>query len=377
MTPQEFEEFLRRQNNQSEMPDPNSYGDYLDTLATEDPEKMVSQIPKAGYAEQAMPQPRALASKPAVSNDGTSDIVKSFLMSRQAPEQNNDMEFMREGYRTMGQNQLNAQLGKSFAQIGQGISGADKVDTSVFDDLNKNAGQAVEMGASLNKMKKELAALDPNSPRAQVYKRLIAKAYPNYAKDLDGLTYADAKDASGIIQDAEKTRATIEENRLKRAEDSRFKTADLEIKRAQLGKDKALGAVEKKELFQAEQGQKAVEGMRRAFANGDSTFSMWGDNQFTLEARAAAEMYGRLQSGGAINKEEEKNFLKMLPRWDDDPEIQRQKLEKAMSYFTDRQRAYGRTPQASTASGPQPGEVKKGYKFLGGNPADKNSWEKI
>lgn len=34
------------------------------------------------------------------------------------------------------------------------------------------------------------------------------------------------------------------------------------------------------------------------------------------------------------------------------------------------------TPQAAP-SGPQPGMVKGGYRFKGGNPADKNNWEKI
>ena len=33
--------------------------------------------------------------------------------------------------------------------------------------------------------------------------------------------------------------------------------------------------------------------------------------------------------------------------------------------------------ESNTASGPQPGQVVKGYRFKGGNPADQNSWERV
>ena len=39
--------------------------------------------------------------------------------------------------------------------------------------------------------------------------------------------------------------------------------------------------------------------------------------------------------------------------------------------------AVGVGGQKSAAGAPAAGEVRGGYKFKGGNPADKNSWEKV
>lgn len=135
-------------------------------------------------------------------------------------------------------------------------------------------------------------------------------------------------------------------------------------------KNPKLNATEKKENFQASEGEKAVQGMTDALADGDATFSLWGDNDFTRNARNAAEMYGRLQSGGAINKDEEARFMAMLPTFKDSAEQQKKKLEGAMAYFKNRQAAYGtRAPEpeqtvASKAAKPELVVVSNGKEKL-------------
>ncbi len=92
-------------------------------------------------------------------------------------------------------------------------------------------------------------------------------------------------------------------------------------------------------------GTKAMQGMKDAYAKGDWTFSMKGDNNYTRWARSAAEAFGRLQSGGAINKEEEKRFMAMLPGSMDSNEIQLAKLAQAEDEFNSRLTNSGFTAQ--------------------------------
>ena len=37
----------------------------------------------------------------------------------------------------------------------------------------------------------------------------------------------------------------------------------------------------------------------------------------------------------------------------------------------------GQQDQSTASGAPKVGEIRKGYRFKGGNPADKNSWEKV
>jgi hypothetical protein len=51
-----------------------------------------------------------------------------------------------------------------------------------------------------------------------------------------------------------------------------------------------------------------------------------GDNPFSEAIRRFAEAIGRMQSGGAISKDEEKRFIALMPKWNDSREMQEQKL---------------------------------------------------
>ena len=60
----------------------------------------------------------------------------------------------------------------------------------------------------------------------------------------------------------------------------------------------------------------------------------------------AAEMFGRIQSGGAINKDEEKRFLGMLPTVGDTQETINMKLKSAEDYYNEAAKNIHSTPSA-------------------------------
>ena len=113
----------------------------------------------------------------------------------------------------------------------------------------------------------------------------------------------------------------------------------------------------------AAMGAKAIRDMRAALSNGDNTFSIIGDNDFTESQRRAAEAFGRIQSGGAINKDEEERFLAMGPNVFDSAEMQQKKLNKQQAEFDARLRAAGVDPEAAIEE-------------RGGSAAAKPSWAK-
>lgn len=71
---------------------------------------------------------------------------------------------------------------------------------------------------------------------------------------------------------------------------------------------------------------KGIDEMGKALDADENTFSIIGDNNYTSAERRATEAYGRMQSGGAINKDEEERFRKTLPQYTDNKELQRKKL---------------------------------------------------
>lgn len=73
--------------------------------------------------------------------------------------------------------------------------------------------------------------------------------------------------------------------------------------------------------------QKAIDGMDAALKGGQNTFTLKGDNDFTLNAKYAVEAIGRMQSGGVIGVDEAQMFREMLPTKWDSKEMQAKKLE--------------------------------------------------
>jgi hypothetical protein len=76
------------------------------------------------------------------------------------------------------------------------------------------------------------------------------------------------------------------------------------------GKMNKLNSADKARFDNALMAIKGLDEMSSALGSGQNTFSLVGDNDYTAAARRATEAYGRMQSGGAINKDEEMRFQK-------------------------------------------------------------------
>ena len=122
-----------------------------------------------------------------------------------------------------------------------------------------------------------------------------------------------------------------------------------------------LGVEGKKMVGIANEGINAITGMQQAVSSGvgpsyiDSNTpilgAVIGDTPFTANQRIAAEMFGRLQSGGAINKQEEERFIAMGPRPSDSKELAAQKLEAQKAAIQDRLNILGATPEVLARMG--------------------------
>lgn len=65
------------------------------------------------------------------------------------------------------------------------------------------------------------------------------------------------------------------------------------------------------------------------------------DNQYTKSERVLSEVVGRLQSGGAIGKDEEARFVAMGPRPGDSKEVRLQKLNDQMAFLENKLTGFG------------------------------------
>lgn len=120
---------------------------------------------------------------------------------------------------------------------------------------------------------------------------------------------------------------------------------EAELKGSFEGRIQKLGAEGKQRLDNARMGLVAVQGMNDALNMGQNTFSVWGDNDFTQQRALFEEALGRMQSGGAISKEEEARFKNMAPTFRDTPEMKQKKLANIQSEMLSRIQTLGFKPE--------------------------------
>jgi hypothetical protein len=180
---------------------------------------------------------------------------------------------------------------------------------------------------------KAAAAADPNSPESASARAFLKALVPN-AKGIDGMSAAQLEKAAPLVM--EKWKA-----------DQSFG-----LERAKIGATtkKPLNEGQQKTVDYASATLVGLRDMRSALKNGDNTFSVIGDNNFTEARRRAAENFGRLQSGGAITKDEEERFISMLPTWKDDAAMQERKLAKLEAEMNSRIQGVGGNADAAVAA---------------------------
>lgn len=120
------------------------------------------------------------------------------------------------------------------------------------------------------------------------------------------------------------------------------------------------------------EGSDAVDEMESALQNGENTFSVVGENNYTLARKKYAEALGRMQSGGAITKEEQKRFEEFAPKFTDSPEIQREKIRQARAQMAGRLKTMGfdEPVGAKRKEVTSPQEDKEAIRWAETNPKD-------
>ena len=307
------------------------------------------------------------------------------------------------------------------ADIGSNIAGkSGSVNDQFFNDLRDYADQAPEREMKVQQMRD---ANDPASDLSTVYRDIASKQLGfNVPATMSAAKMREMLPQMAKIWDAR---------------------ADDQLKMMQMQAHMKAGATgsgapgvpgataplfkneaDKQRYDNLQMIGRSLPAMLGSLAKGDWTFSPI-DNTYTINRRMAAEAFGRMQSGGAINKDEEARFEKMLPSTIDSPEKQAEKLSILRQTIMDRARTLGvpltpdivdslnsmdsvsigktgaklspmkdylanptgtpatppaSAPSAAPSSGPaapKVGDVKNGYKYIGGPPGDKNSWQKV
>jgi len=123
---------------------------------------------------------------------------------------------------------------------------------------------------------------------------------------------------------------------------------------------------------------------------------------FDARMRSASQSFGKFMESGVLRKEDEEKYRKMFPQASDDDQVKKNKLEiikrqLAQKYEDDR-KTLGRSGydvsgfetldiapsifkgdngSSSGDGGLAIGTIKKGFRFRGGNPGSRESWEKV
>lgn len=99
--------------------------------------------------------------------------------------------------------------------------------------------------------------------------------------------------------------------------------------------------------------KEAVTNMAGALSRGDNTFSLVGDNDYTANLRLFQEAFGRMQSGGAIGKQEEARFRAMMPTITDSSEMQAKKIQMLLQELDKREKML-QSNGSTNVQAPQP-----------------------
>lgn len=106
-----------------------------------------------------------------------------------------------------------------------------------------------------------------------------------------------------------------------------------------------LNSEDRKRVDNIVMGRQALNDMAKSLGSGSNTFSLVGDNDFTFARTRWEEAIGRMQSGGAIQKDEAERFRKLIPKVTDSEEMQWEKLQKMQKEMDQRLSRFGLKPE--------------------------------
>lgn len=136
-----------------------------------------------------------------------------------------------------------------------------------------------------------------------------------------------------------------QEMKYERLDKMKRERADADFKRTPEGRLQSLSAEQKQRLDNAKLGLTSVQGMAEALlGQGQNTFSVIGDNDFTQQRGLFEEALGRMQSGGAITADEAARFKAMAPTFRDSADMQRKKLVQLQNEMASRLGTLGFKP---------------------------------
>lgn len=213
------------------------------------------------------------------------------------------------------------------------------IDREIERDLGAQRANLSKKQNTLSALEKQLGSIDA----AESAFRL---------KALQGIELqlkSTAEKAKGPLARA-KAQQGLEQIEASKAAASQKLQLELMKIQAKQGTEKKMGAEDIKRFDAARDALVGIQQMKQALAKGQNTFSLIGDNDFTIGARNFAENFGRMQSGGAISKEEEERFRAMAPGVKDTPAIQQKKLRDLENMINQRIRTLNKDPN-EVASG--------------------------
>ena len=247
--------------------------------------------------------------------------------------------------RTTGQ-KISLGIGAALAGIGGGsnavlnmVNNAIENDISAQEKMFEMRGSQVKNYVSLanDLFKNKGAALD--MARVFALENLNNMITARVSKTKSPIIRANALKAKGMIKQ-------------KQAEFQMSAAEKMASMKEKSGKEDKLGAEEKKRLDNVRESLQAIDGMFVALQQGQNTFSMVGDNDFTFNRNLFVEALGRMQSGGAITKDELETFRNLVPTAFDSEKMQQKKLRDMRVKMINRLKTLGKEDQA-----------KSGYEF--------------
>jgi hypothetical protein len=198
----------------------------------------------------------------------------------------------------------------------------DKLAAQNVGNAKGNRAQAEDQFMTEQRMSaadRDLARSDPNSEESKAARAFLSTLIPNAESKIAGMSAAQLDKASPLL---------MQKFNADRAQANANRSYSLQERELDMKGKKPLNEGQQKTVNYASATLTGLNDMRSALKSGDNTFSVVGDNNFTEARRRAAENFGRLQSGGAISKDEEARFIDMLPTWTDSAEMQERKLAK-------------------------------------------------